>query len=457
MSSDVVIKVEGLGKRYSIRHEANGRGGYQTFREMVTARAMSPMRALKSRLESKKERTGNGSDNLISDLGSLTPSRATREDFWALKDVSFEVKRGEVLGIIGRNGAGKTTLLKILSRITEPTEGRVRIKGRVASLLEVGTGFHPELTGRENIYLNGAILGMSKAEIKKKFDEIVAFAETEKFLDTPVKRYSSGMYVRLAFAVAAHLEPEILVVDEVLAVGDAEFQKKCLGKMQDVSTKEGRTVLFVSHSMGAISHLCGKGIVLNNGQIFLYGTAEQAIDAYNDIALKHSSRGSDLPSHVLYSAPQDREEHDFAITRIEILDPAGHPKALIRTWDDVVFRVLYRCKRAVARGSVVLDFFTLDGKRLLFLGTEIADMSPINFRVGAGRVDCFIRKLPFAGGDYVMGAGLAIKQVEWLWRNDSVAKFHVVAHDVYGSGHTLVTSDCLIAVEHRWNIGECRD
>ena len=194
--------------------------------------------------------------SLFQNRKSEIGNRKSTEDFWALKDVSFEVKRGEVVGIIGRNGAGKSTLLKILSRITEPSTGRVEIDGRVASLLEVGTGFHPELTGRENIFLNGAILGMSRAEIRRKFDEIVAFAEVEKFLDTPVKRYSSGMYVRLAFAVAAHLEPEILIVDEVLAVGDASFQKKCLGKMGDVAKKEGRTVLFVSHNMQAVGSLC---------------------------------------------------------------------------------------------------------------------------------------------------------------------------------------------------------
>ena len=193
--------------------------------------------------------------------------KKSKEEFWALKDVSFEINQGDRVGIIGRNGAGKSTLLKILSRITEPTSGRIRIKGRVASLLEVGTGFHPELTGRENIFLNGAILGMNRMEIRKKFDEIVAFAEIEKFLDTPVKRYSSGMYVRLAFAVAAHMEPEILVVDEVLAVGDAQFQKKCLGKMEQVSTNEGRTVLFVSHNMGVVAQLCQTGIRISNGQI----------------------------------------------------------------------------------------------------------------------------------------------------------------------------------------------
>lgn len=202
------------------------------------------------------------------------------EEFWALKDVSFQVERGDVLGIVGRNGAGKSTLLKILSKITEPTEGRVRLRGRIASLLEVGTGFHPELTGRENIFLNGAILGMSRAEIAGKFDEIVAFAEIEKFLDTPVKRYSSGMYVRLAFAVAAHLEPEILIVDEVLAVGDIEFQRKCLGKMKDVSQRDGRTVLFVSHNVAAVKALCRSGLFLEQGVVGVWGTVDQAVDAY---------------------------------------------------------------------------------------------------------------------------------------------------------------------------------
>jgi lipopolysaccharide transport system ATP-binding protein len=202
------------------------------------------------------------------------------EEFWALRNVSLEVKQGEVLGIIGRNGAGKSTLLKILSRITEPTEGRVLLRGHVASLLEVGTGFHPELTGSENIFLNGAILGMTQREIRKKFDEIVAFAEVEKFLDTPVKHYSSGMYVRLAFAVAAHLEPEILIVDEVLAVGDSEFQKKCLGKMEDVASKQGRTVLFVSHNMAAIQQLCGRAILLREGSLVGDGDPKQIISSY---------------------------------------------------------------------------------------------------------------------------------------------------------------------------------
>src|SRR5438477_3863428 len=259
--SDAIITVENLGKKYSLRHQRNER--YTALRDVIAEKALGFFKNLKS---------GNGVS-------------VSKEDFWALKDVSFEVQRGEVVGIIGRNGAGKSTLLKILSRITEPTEGRVTIKGRVASLLEVGTGFHQELTGRENIFLNGAILGMSRVEIKRKFDEIVAFAEVEKFLDTPVKRYSSGMYVRLAFAVAAHLEPEILVVDEVLAVGDAEFQKKCLGKMRDVSTKEGRTVLFVSHNMLAVQKLCTRGLLFEKGCI-------RASGHINDIVADYVSTGA---------------------------------------------------------------------------------------------------------------------------------------------------------------------
>jgi lipopolysaccharide transport system ATP-binding protein len=269
--SDVIISVENLGKRYSLRHLRDQR--YVALRDVLVEKATGLFR------RSPKGRSGNGSE-IPDNRQPISDNRAaTREEFWALRHINFEVRRGEVVGIIGRNGAGKSTLLKILSRITDPTEGRIKLKGRVASLLEVGTGFHPELTGRENIYLNGAILGMHRAEIRKKFDEIVAFAETEKFLDTPVKRYSSGMYVRLAFAVAAHLEPEILVVDEVLAVGDAEFQKKCLGKMGEVA-RGGRTVLFVSHNMAAIQALCSKVICLEKGKIAGMGNVAEWIAAY---------------------------------------------------------------------------------------------------------------------------------------------------------------------------------
>ena len=250
--SEIAIKVQHLGKQYRL---GGKQASYSTFRETLVNAAAIPLQWLKG------ER------------------KTDQNTFWALDDVSFEVNQGDAIGIIGRNGAGKSTLLKILSRITSPTRGRVDLYGRVGTLLEVGTGFHPELSGRENIYLNGAILGMSRIEITRKFDEIVAFSEIERFLDTPVKHYSSGMYVRLAFAVAAHLEPEILVVDEVLAVGDAAFQKKCLGKMGDVA-HEGRTVLFVSHNMNAIKRLCAKTIYLEKGQISFYGDTAEAVQYY---------------------------------------------------------------------------------------------------------------------------------------------------------------------------------
>src|SRR5467141_3161525 len=253
--SDIAISVEQLSKSFKIDHESIGRRAYRTLHDDLIG--------LPKRLLSRLSRNG----------------RSTSEIFWALKNISFDVKQGEVVGIIGRNGAGKSTLLKILNRITEPTSGGADIYGRVGALLEVGTGFHPELSGRENVFLNGAILGMSRAEIREKFDEIVGFAEVEKFLDTPVKRYSSGMYVRLAFAVAAHLEPQILVVDEVLAVGDAEFQKKCLGKMHDVATG-GRTVLFVSHQIQAVSVLCNRGMFFRAGSLEYTGSTKEAIDRY---------------------------------------------------------------------------------------------------------------------------------------------------------------------------------
>ena len=274
--SDTVITVENLSKRYIISHQRSKDDG---LRHVVQDAALAPWRWL--RKVARSNGANGQSQSPISDLQSSTSNLRSpiSEDFWALRDVNLEVKQGEVVGIIGRNGAGKSTLLKILSRITEPTAGRVHLKGRVASLLEVGTGFHAELTGRENIFLNGAILGMSRLEIKRKFDEIIAFAGLEKFLDTPVKRYSSGMYVRLAFAVAAHLEPEILIVDEVLAVGDAEFQKKCLDKMDDVG-HTGRTVLFVSHNMQAITRLCRRCVLLENGKVRMDGPSHRVASAY---------------------------------------------------------------------------------------------------------------------------------------------------------------------------------
>lgn len=291
---DPVIKAEAVSKTFRISHETPER--YLALRDVIARKV--------GRL------FGRGSNG----------ATATTEEFHALRDVTFDVEAGDRIGIIGRNGAGKSTLLKILSRITEPTSGRIRIRGRIAALLEVGTGFHPELTGRENIFLNGAILGMSRVEIRQKFDEIVAFSEVEKFLDTPVKRYSSGMYVRLAFAIAAHLEPEILVVDEVLAVGDAQFQKKCLGKMEDVSKQEGRTVLFVSHNTGVVAQLCNKAMLLDSGRIVTTGRTDAVIDRYinqmNDetTAIEKERRSGEngfLLAHMADAQGNRRTEYRF--------------------------------------------------------------------------------------------------------------------------------------------------
>jgi lipopolysaccharide transport system ATP-binding protein len=299
--SDSIIKVSNLSKSYLLGHEGP-KERYTALRDVIARNAKNILRSTGDLLRGKQV---VGGDEV--------------EEFWALKDVSFEVKRGEVLGIIGRNGAGKSTLLKILSRITEPTKGRIELNGRVSSLLEVGTGFHPELSGRENIFLNGAILGMTRAEIKRKFDEIVAFAEVDKFLDTPVKRYSSGMYVRLAFAVAAHLDPEILIVDEVLAVGDAEFQKKCLGKMKDVSTG-GRTVLFVSHNMHAIQNLCTRAIALKSGSIHSEGETREVIKEYlksSDMLTEKSFEANELNPSII-SVSIDEKELEKENLRVKI-------------------------------------------------------------------------------------------------------------------------------------------
>lgn len=288
--SKLAIRVEVLGKEYRL---GEPRGRYTTLRDRVNKLASAPLKAMRG-------------------LGERSEQRPP---FWALRDVSFEVRPGEVVGIIGRNGAGKSTLLKILSRITEPTEGEVDINGRVGSLLEVGTGFHPELTGRENVYLNGAILGMRRSEIVRKFDEIVAFAEVEKFIDTPVKHYSSGMYMRLAFAVAAHLEPEILVVDEVLAVGDAAFQNKCLGRMSDIS-KQGRTILFVSHNMAAIRSLCGRAVLLDAGRVALDAGTDEVVEGY-------FSNGDEVDNTVEWAEGRRPEGGGVSFCRAYLVDADG--------------------------------------------------------------------------------------------------------------------------------------
>jgi len=338
--NDIAIRVENLSKRYRLGE----REPYKALRDVVTKAMTAPFRRLRSAFKRSNVPTFQRSNDYI----------------WALKDVSFEVKRGEVIGIIGRNGAGKTTLLKILSRITEPTEGYAELHGRVGSLLEVGTGFHPELTGRENIYLSGAILGMKKAEIERKFDEIVAFAELEKFIDTPVKRYSSGMFVRLAFAVAAHLEPEILLVDEVLAVGDAAFQKKCLGKMGDVA-KEGRTVLFVSHNMAAVSRLCGKVMWLDNGEVRDAGNPNTVISAY---------LLTDVTTMARIMFPID-ESKPAQIVSARLLDSTGHENHVFRVGEPFYVELKFRVRERLAGWRIGMRVQLPDGTEVF--STSSAD------------------------------------------------------------------------------------
>jgi lipopolysaccharide transport system ATP-binding protein len=389
--SDVVIRAEGLGKKYLIGHQSAERERYTALRDVVG-------RSLK----------GLGLAALDMARGRQIIAGDEVEEFWALKDVSFEIKGGNVVGIIGRNGAGKSTLLKILSRITEPSAGRVTIKGRVASLLEVGTGFHPELTGRENIYLNGAILGMTRAEIRKKFDEIVAFAEIEKFLDTPVKRYSSGMYVRLAFAVAAHLEPEILIVDEVLAVGDAEFQKKCLGKMQDVAG-HGRTVLFVSHSMAAVQRLCGRGLLMAAGRLALDDTARDAIARYNEL-----SAAAQLPIRRTRSVNQ--VEIDCLEASPNILFDHRHIKVSLEVTS---------CKTGL--GALNLFISDQDGRPVGALSAGgMGAARGMSIEAGLNRYQLTIELPSLARGRYFISAEIADRDKRSLCRADRLTFFDVL-------------------------------
>lgn len=396
---DAIISIEKLGKRYSLRHQ---RERYTALRDVLAERAKRLFR-----------RNGVG-------------TRASKEDFWALKNISFEVKQGEVVGIIGRNGAGKSTLLKILSRITEPTEGRVKIKGRVASLLEVGTGFHPELTGRENIFLNGAILGMTRHEIRKKFDEIVAFAETEKFLDTPVKRYSSGMYVRLAFAVAAHLEPEILVVDEVLAVGDAQFQKKCLGKMDQVA-KAGRTVLFVSHNMAVIQRLCSIAMLLQEGHLALMGGIKHAIGEYLRSFDQIAATGGTLKDHPRSPEMQNTivggTINGVPITSAHVVQPRSQ----------LEIKLTLSLAHAMNYCTAGIHFETETGHIVMSVNTRWF-LGPVTLSRGFHSILATIRTMPLVAGRYYLTLGFSSngKQIDWLER---VSYVDVQALDVYQTGH----------------------
>jgi lipopolysaccharide transport system ATP-binding protein len=413
--SDVVIKVENLSKQYNLgelHHQTN------SFRDKVTSFF-------------KKD-------------GS--PKKA--EILWALKDVSFEVKRGEILGIIGRNGAGKSTLLKILSRITKPTSGKALINGRVGNLLEVGTGFHPELTGRENIYLNSAILGMKRAEISKKFDEIVAFAEIEKFIDTPVKRYSSGMYVRLAFAVAAHLEPEILLVDEVLAVGDAAFQKKCLGKIGDISG-EGRTVLFVSHNMAAVRSLCPMSMYIESGRIACFDSSERAIDCY--------VKGKTVNGHVKRKGYSIDEKalagcrlEGFEINNVEIHN-LSRPDLPVASGDDIRVLIHYRASTKFISPVFAVNFNDQNGIEIFRTSNMPISGYPIDKLFNEGFVNLEIRRIPLVKGTYYIHIGFAREAVEWYFYAENLMKLEVEGKDIYHSGLELDRSRGMIWVDHSWH------
>ena len=365
--------------------------------------------------------------------------------FWALRDLSFSIEEGEVVGVIGRNGAGKSTLLKILSRITEPSAGRVRLRGRVASLLEVGTGFHPELSGRENIYLNGAILGMRRAEIKKKFDEIVEFSEIEQFIDTPVKRYSSGMYVRLAFSVAAHLDPDVLIVDEILAVGDAAFQKKCLGKMEEASKKGGRTVLFVSHQTGVIQHLCGRCILLEGGKIGFDGKTMDALDYYAASSRKLSQ--ASLVDRV------DRQGvGDARVNSVYFVDSSGAVVSEVFSGATVRIRVAFTANPAVELRDCRISIAVVkDLAPVLVLSTDLVDKRLMKLS-GDGEIEFVVNRWPLTMGTYQLtsyiASGGACTQ-DWV---EDAASVHVLDGDFYGCGksyHEGWAGKCVL-VEHAW-------
>jgi lipopolysaccharide transport system ATP-binding protein len=419
MAGDVVIRAERIGKKYVIGHET-GRERHETLRDVIARGAHNIWRKTTDMARGRGIVTGD-----------------TIEEFWALKDVTFEVARGEVVGIIGRNGAGKSTLLKVLSRITEPTEGRVSIGGRVASLLEVGTGFHPELTGRENIFLNGSVLGMTRREVRKRFDEIVTFADINKFLDTPVKHYSSGMYVRLAFAVAAHLEPEILIIDEVLAVGDAEFQKKCLGKMNDVSRAQGRTVLFVSHNLGAVSNLCSRVIHFDSGRIRSIGSTTSIVTDYLRarassaavINLEERKRGDGVLGNVRVSKLMSFQANAWSFDFRE----------------NVSFQLQVYSSDQLHKLEIGVAIYS-------YLGFELASWQsiPLPLRRGVNNYKIEFQELTLAPGQYSLGVGLACDQRTEDWMPDA-ATFEVTETQETGrlrvkgfNGAMLASARCVV-------------
>uniref|UniRef100_Q01XL5 ABC transporter related n=1 Tax=Solibacter usitatus (strain Ellin6076) TaxID=234267 RepID=Q01XL5_SOLUE len=417
--NNTIIRCDGIGKRYRIGRKER----YRTLRDTLSDTFTAPLR-------------WRWNESL--------PRDSDAESFWALKDVSFEVKQGDVVGIIGRNGAGKSTLLKILSRITEPTEGYAEIRGRVASLLEVGTGFHPELTGRENIYLNGAILGMKRLEVERKFDEIVAFAEIEKFLDTPVKRYSSGMFVRLAFAVAAHLEPEILIIDEVLAVGDAEFQRKCLGKIESAASGEGRTVLFVSHNIAAVEALCSSAILLSGGSVAASGPTGGIVQEYlSDI------RGSAV------TPLKDRKDREGSgavrFTAVSLADGTGSSTSSFQCGAEAILNLQFAntTDRAIRNLRVAVLLSNDVGQRVLLLDTTLVGQDMKGIAEGYGVIRILIRKLCLLPGRYHFTIWSTASGVVADWIKNA-GTIDVQGGDYFGTGQLPLHGEGVFVVEHEF-------
>jgi lipopolysaccharide transport system ATP-binding protein len=419
-----ILEILNLSKQYKLGGQRIRRA--ENFRELLQRRVSAPFLALAGR---KRE----------------TAPKVEDSTFWALKDVSFDVHQGDVVGIIGRNGAGKSTLLKILSRITSPSAGTVTVRGRLASLLEVGTGFHPELTGRENIFLNGAILGMKKVEIARRFDEIVAFSEVEQFLDTPVKHYSSGMYVRLAFAVAAHLDPEILIVDEVLAVGDLAFQKKCLGKMGEVS-RGGRTVLFVSHNMAAVENLCGRGVVLHQGKVQFDGSSKDAIQHY----LNGFSQGGNYGHVVDLSGVGTRRTAAVPLLKkLEFFSDGEQPLIQgLPIGSQLKIRVHFDLPTPTANFHIGLGFNNIYGQRMFTAHTMFEPDRSDQEQVGPQILCCEIPSFTLVPGEYAVKVWLELKNAEADVVRDA-ARITVLESDFYGTGK--VAWNGALVMKHRWH------
>lgn len=409
--SETILKVENLSKQYRLGVVGTGTISHDLNRWWANIRGK----------EDPYLKIGDSNDR----------STKGKSDYvWALKDINFEVKRGEVLGIIGKNGAGKSTLLKILSKVTSPTTGSIKSRGRIASLLEVGTGFHPEMTGKENIYLNGAILGMTKKEIALKFDDIVAFSGCERYIDTPVKRYSSGMKVRLAFAVAAFLEPDILVVDEVLAVGDAEFQKKAIGKMQDISNKDGRTVLFVSHDMVAIQNLCSKGLLLSNGVVRDYGEVNSIIKTYllSDETNKNSNNYYDLSKSSKLVA-----SNFFELIKLEIIDELLYKGFQVTSCGKCEFRVYYKSNNLINEPiKIGLTIKDENYKPLMTFNSSFIN-SPLKVMSNENYVSCFVDNINLVAGEYFLHIWFVINNDKEVII-ENAGKFKIIENDVYLTG-----------------------